>query len=76
MRAGFRFQVSGFRVESGLPLTPDTWHPTPAFPLTPDTWHLTPAKGDRITHRFEITSPGEIDGEVRKWLKTAYELDA
>jgi hypothetical protein len=34
------------------------------------------AKGDRITHRFEITSPGEIDGEVRKWLKTAYELDA
>jgi hypothetical protein len=34
------------------------------------------AKGDRITHRFEVTSPGEIDGEVRKWLKTAYELDA
>jgi Domain of unknown function (DUF5655) len=34
------------------------------------------AKGDRITRWFEITSPEQIDGEVRKWLKTAYELDA
>jgi hypothetical protein len=34
------------------------------------------AKGDRITHRIEITSPGEIDAEVKKWLKTAYEMDA
>ena len=32
-------------------------------------------KKDRITHRFEITALGEIDAEVRKWLKTAYELD-
>jgi hypothetical protein len=33
------------------------------------------AKKDRITHRFEITSIEEIDEEVKKWLKTAYELD-
>lgn len=30
-------------------------------------------KGDRITHRIPITKPAEIDGEVRKWLKTAYD---
>ena len=34
------------------------------------------AKKDRITHRIEITSAGEIDAEVKKWLKTAYDLDA
>jgi hypothetical protein len=34
------------------------------------------AKKDRITHRIEIKSVGEIDGEVKNWLKTAYELDA
>ncbi len=34
------------------------------------------AKKDRITHRMEIKSVGEIDGEVKKWLKTAYDLDA
>lgn len=33
------------------------------------------AKKDRITHRIEITAAGQIDGEVKKWLKTAYELD-
>lgn len=33
------------------------------------------AKKDRITHRIELKSPAEIDGEVKKWLKTAYELD-
>src|SRR5216684_231423 len=33
------------------------------------------AKKDRITHRIEITSAEQIDGEVKKWLKTAYELD-
>jgi len=33
-------------------------------------------KGDRITHRVEITSPAEIDAEVKRWLKTAYDLDA
>jgi hypothetical protein len=34
------------------------------------------AKGDRITHRMPITSAGEIDDEVKRWLKTAYELDS
>jgi hypothetical protein len=34
------------------------------------------AKKDRITHRIELTSVNEIDGEVKKWLKTAYDLDA
>ncbi len=33
------------------------------------------AKKDRITHRFAISSLDDIDGEVKKWLKTAYELD-
>jgi hypothetical protein len=31
------------------------------------------AKKDRITHRFEITSAKDIDKEVDKWLKIAYE---
>jgi uncharacterized protein DUF5655/uncharacterized protein DUF4287 len=33
-------------------------------------------KGDRITHRIEITSPADIDDELKRWLKKAYELDA
>jgi hypothetical protein len=33
------------------------------------------AKKDRITHRIEITAADQIDDEVKKWLKTAYELD-
>ncbi len=33
------------------------------------------AKKDRITHRMEITAVEQIDGEVKKWLKTAYDLD-
>jgi Domain of unknown function (DUF5655)/Domain of unknown function (DUF4287) len=33
------------------------------------------AKKDRITHRMEIKSADDIDAEVKKWLKTAYELD-
>jgi hypothetical protein len=34
------------------------------------------AKKDRITHRIELKSVDEIDADVKKWLKTAYELDA
>jgi hypothetical protein len=34
------------------------------------------AKKDRITHRIELTSADEIDGDVKKWLKVAYDLDA
>jgi len=33
------------------------------------------AKKDRITHRIEITAAEQIDGEVKKWLMTAYDLD-
>lgn len=33
------------------------------------------AKNDRITHRVELSSTAEIDAEVKKWVKTAYDLD-
>jgi Domain of unknown function (DUF5655)/Domain of unknown function (DUF4287) len=33
------------------------------------------AKKDRITHRIEIASVKDIDAEVKRWLKTAYEMD-
>jgi Domain of unknown function (DUF5655)/Domain of unknown function (DUF4287) len=32
-------------------------------------------KGDRITHRIPVASVEEIDAEVKKWLKHAYEID-
>jgi len=34
------------------------------------------AKKDRITHRFAITSAKDIDKEVAKWLRIAYEACA
>jgi len=34
------------------------------------------AKKDRITHRIEITSPKDIDNEVKHWLRVAYDRDA
>jgi hypothetical protein len=34
------------------------------------------AKGDRITHRVPISSVDQIDAEVKKWLKIAYDLDS
>lgn len=34
------------------------------------------AKKDRITHRVPISSVAEIDDEVKRWLKAAYDLDA
>jgi hypothetical protein len=33
------------------------------------------SKKDRITHRIEIKAAEQIDVEVKKWLKTAYDLD-
>jgi hypothetical protein len=33
-------------------------------------------KKNRITHRIPITSSADIDDEVRRWLKTAYDRDA
>src|SRR5262249_50247068 len=34
------------------------------------------AKKDRITHRIPITSLADINDEVRRWLRTAYDMDA
>ena len=34
------------------------------------------AKGDRITHCFAIEKPEDIDTEVKRWLRLAYDLDA
>jgi hypothetical protein len=32
-------------------------------------------KGDRISHRIPVATVKEIDTEVKKWLKHAYEID-
>jgi hypothetical protein len=56
------------RIDFGLALKD-----TPATGRLIDTGGL--AKGDRITHRIAITSLGEIDGEVERCLKVAYDLD-
>ncbi|MEW6323131.1 MAG: DUF5655 domain-containing protein [Acidobacteriota bacterium] len=32
-------------------------------------------KGDRITHRIELTSPQQIDDELWKWFEVAHDLD-
>jgi hypothetical protein len=34
------------------------------------------AKGDRITRRIPLASLADIDDEVTRWLRAAYELDA
>jgi hypothetical protein len=34
------------------------------------------AKKDRITHRIEIASLVDIDDEVKRWMKVAYDTDA
>ncbi len=34
------------------------------------------AKKDRITRRIEITSPKDVDADVKRWLRTAYAMDA
>ena len=34
------------------------------------------AKKDRITHRIPISSPAEIDSEVKRWFRLAYDEDA
>jgi hypothetical protein len=58
------------RVDSGLALT----HYKGKLPRRlVDTGGL--AKKDRITHRIEITDVKQIDADVKKWLKTAYDLD-
>jgi len=34
------------------------------------------ARKDRITHKIEVTSAAEVDAEVARWMRAAYELDA
>lgn len=34
------------------------------------------AKKDRITHRIEVKALSDIDAELKRWLKVAYEMDA
>jgi hypothetical protein len=57
------------RIDLGLALE-DT--PTPERLI--DTGGL--AKKDRITHRISIATLAEIDAEVKRWLRFAYDLDA
>jgi len=33
------------------------------------------ATKDRITHRIEVSSPDQIDDDLKKWLRAAYDLD-
>jgi len=56
------------RIDFGLALKD-----TPATGRLIDTGGF--AKKDRITHRIEITSVGDIDAFVEKWLRKAYEMD-
>jgi Domain of unknown function (DUF5655)/Domain of unknown function (DUF4287) len=57
------------RIDLGLALE-DTITP----PRLIDTGGL--AKKDRITHRIALASVKEIDAEVKRWLRFAYDLDA
>jgi hypothetical protein len=34
------------------------------------------ARKDRITHRIPVSVPTDIDNEVKRWLRVAYEADA
>jgi hypothetical protein len=62
------FPASRTRIEFGLAL-----RDTPASGRLIDTggWE----RKDRITHRIPISSLAEIDSEVERWLRFAYELD-
>lgn len=57
------------RIDLGLALKD-----TPVAGRLIDTGGL--AKKDRITRRIPLSSPSEIDAEVKRWLKKAYEMDA
>lgn len=56
------------RIDFGLAL-----RDTPVPPRLIDTGGF--AKRDRITHRFALASPAEIDDEVRSWTQVAYDMD-
>lgn len=34
------------------------------------------AKGDRITHRIAVSSKADIEAELKRWLRAAYDLNA
>jgi hypothetical protein len=57
------------RIDFGLAL-----RDTPATGRLIDTGGF--AKKDRITHRIPLTSVAEIDDELKRWLRVAYDLDA
>jgi hypothetical protein len=65
------------RIDFGLCLTPllkDGKKKIPSGGRLIDTGGF--VKKDRITHRIPIASIDEIDDEIQRWLKTAYDLDA
>jgi hypothetical protein len=69
-----RFAATQARTDTRLDLGLSLTHYDRKYPQRlVDTGGL--AKKDRITHRIEITAAEQIDGEVKKWLKTAYDLD-
>lgn len=60
---------ANLRIDLGLALE-DTLTPERLI----DTGGL--AKKDRITHRIAIAALTDIDAEVKRWLRFAYDLDA
>jgi Domain of unknown function (DUF5655)/Domain of unknown function (DUF4287) len=57
------------RIDFGLALGPDQ----PFTARLKDTGGL--AKKNRITHKVEVTKAKDIDAQVRKWLRAAYDRD-
>jgi hypothetical protein len=58
------------RIDFGLALGPDV----PFTARLKDTGGI--QKKDRITHKVEVTQPEDLDAELRKLLKKAYDRDA
>ena len=54
------------RVDLGLALGPDV-KPTGRLERVPQ------AAGNRISHRISVRAPAEVDAEVDRWLRAAYE---
>jgi len=62
--------ATNFRVDFGYSLGPEIKFTS----RLKDTGGL--KKKDRITHKVEITSLSDIDADVKKWLRMAYDRDA
>ena len=62
------------RIDLGLSLTPLLARKKKLPARLVDTGGF--AKKDRITHRIPLAAVEEIDAEVERWLKTAYDVDA